>query len=71
MIPHIPPDIRPKRGLANYHVLYEAVWRDEPPIDPYLVRRLGRTDFYIILGAWDLTDVERAVMAAHMPRARQ
>jgi hypothetical protein len=71
MVPHIPPDIRPKRGIENYHVLFEAVWRPEPPIDPYLLRRMGKTDFFVVLAAWDLTEIERAVMAAHMPRQRQ
>lgn len=71
MVPHIPPDVRPKRGLPNYHVLFEAVWKPEPPIDPYLMRRLGKSDFFIVLAAWDLTEIERAVMAAHMPRNRQ
>jgi hypothetical protein len=68
MVPHIPPDVRPKRGLQNYTVLFEAVWRDEPPVDPYLLRRLGKTDFFVVLSAWDLTPIERSVMAAHMPR---
>ncbi len=71
MVPHIPPDIRPNRGLPNYHILFEAVWKPEPPIDPYLMRRLGKSDFFIVLAAWDLSDIERAVMAAHMPRNRQ
>ena len=39
IVPHIPPDIRPKRGIQNYHILYEAVWRREIPVDPLLIRR--------------------------------
>jgi hypothetical protein len=66
-MPHIPPDIRPKRGIQNYHVLWEAIWRPEPPRDPLLLRRVGKTgDFWLVVGAWELTDVERAVMAGHM-----
>ena len=64
IVPHIPPDIRPKRGLQNYHILWEAVWTKEPPRDPLLLRRIGKSgDMWLVCGAWDLTDVERAVMA--------
>lgn len=69
MVPHIPPDIRPRRGLQNYHVLFEAMWRPEPPIDPMLLRRLTG-DIWLVVAAWDLTPVERAVMAHHMPVRR-
>ena len=68
-MPHIPPDIRPKRGIQNYHVLYEAVWRREIPVDPLLLRRIGTTgDLWTVLGAWELTELERAVLASHMPK---
>lgn len=68
LVPHIPPDIRPRRGIENYHVLFEAVWKHEAPVDPLLLRRLGGGDMWIVLGAWDLTDVERAVMMEHASR---
>ena len=71
LIPHIPPDIRPRRGLQNYHVLYEAEWRRAVPVDPMLVRRIGKSNLWVVLGAWDLTDVERAVLAGHIGRERQ
>lgn len=68
IVPHIPPDVRPKRGLENYHILWEAEWTYEPPVDPMLLRRLGKTgDIWLVVAAWDLTDVERAVMAMHKP----
>ena len=71
VVPHIPPDIRPRRGLQNYHVLWEAEWRPEPPRDPMLLRRIGKTgDMWLVCGIWDLTDVERAVMANHMAARR-
>ena len=66
VMPHIPPDIRPKRGLANYHVVWEAKWEPVPPVDPILMRQIGKSDFYLVLGQWDLTDVERAVMQSRM-----
>jgi hypothetical protein len=63
MVPHIPPDIRPRRGIENYHILWEADWTYSPPVDPMLLRRMGKTgDIWLVVGAWDLTDVERAVM---------
>lgn len=61
--PHIPPDIRPARGVENYTILWEAVWQPQPPIDPYLLRRVGKGDIWLVVGAWSLTSVERAVMA--------
>lgn len=72
LVPHIPPDIRPKRGLQNYHILWEADWQYAPPVDPMLLRRLGKQgDIWLVVGAWDLTEVERAVMDFHKPLARR
>jgi hypothetical protein len=62
IMPHIPPDIRPKRGIENYHVLWEAVWEKVPPVDPILLRRVGKSDFFMVLAQWELTEVEREVM---------
>lgn len=65
MVPLIPIHLRPKRGLANYHVLFEAEWARIPPRDPYLLRRLGG-DLWLVVAAWDLTEVERAAMASRL-----
>jgi hypothetical protein len=62
-VPLIPPDIRPRRGLENYHILYEAEWRQVVPVDPLLLRRIGKSDLWIVVGAWELTAIERAVVA--------
>lgn len=62
VVPLIPIHLRPKRGLANYHILWEAEWTKRYPVDPYLLRRFGG-DAWLVVAAWDLTDVERAVMA--------
>ena len=62
MVPHIPPDIRPKRGLQNYHILFEADWTEAPPVDPMLLRRIGGDDLWIVCGAWELSEIERAVL---------
>src|SRR5262252_8778076 len=37
--PLVPIHLRPKRGLQNYHVLFEADWTMAPPVDPLLLRR--------------------------------
>lgn len=66
VVPLIPVEHRPKRGLANYHVLFEAVWEKAPPVDPMLLRRIGKSDLWVVLAQWDLTEVERAVLKSRM-----
>ena len=60
-VPLIPVHMRPKAALHNYHILWEAEWTKRYPVDPYLLRRFGG-DAWLVVAAWDLTDVERAVM---------
>lgn len=67
LAPLIPIDIRPKRGLENYHVVFEAIWRQEPPVDPLLVRRIGKGDVWAVVAAWDVGEIERAVLSARIP----
>lgn len=64
-VPLIPVHLRPKRGLQNYHILWEAEWTKRYPVDPYLLRRFGG-DAWLVVAAWDLTDVERAVMSSRL-----
>jgi len=64
-VPLIPVHLRPKHALHNYHILWEAEWTQRYPVDPYLLRRFGG-DAWVVLAAWDLTDVERAVMASRL-----
>ncbi len=66
VVPLIPIHLRPKRGLQNYHVLWEAEWRPAPPVDPLLLRRIGVSDLWVVLAAWDLTEVEQAALAAQI-----
>lgn len=66
IVPLIPLSLRPKKALDEYHVLYEAEWRPVPPVDPLLLRRVGEADLWIVVAAWDLTDVERAALAARV-----
>jgi hypothetical protein len=66
VVPLVPIHLRPKRGLANYHVLWEAEWQPVPPIDPMLLRRIGRADMWVVVAMWNLTEVERAALAARV-----
>lgn len=65
-VPLIPIHLRPKRGLENYHILFEAEWRKVPPKDPFLLRRIGDADMWLVVAAWDLTEVERAALASRI-----
>ena len=66
VVPPIPAPHRPKRGLANYHLLWEAEWSRIPPVDPMLLRRIGKADLWAVLAMWDMTEVERAALATRM-----
>ena len=70
-VPMIPPiGVRLAGGgskLRHHVVLWEAEWSERrpaalPPYDPYLLRPLGG-DLYAVVSEWDLTEIERAVMA--------
>jgi hypothetical protein len=63
-VPLIPVHLRPRKGIQNYCILWEADWQAYP-IDPYLLRRCGQ-DAWIVVAAWDLTPVERAVMSSRL-----
>lgn len=65
LVPLVPVHLRPKRGLANYHILWEAEWTRVVPRDPYLLRRIGG-DLWLVVAMWDLTDVERAALATRV-----
>lgn len=63
VMPIIPPNIKPADHLLKrYHVLWEAEWENVPPVDPYLLRRIS-SNIYVVIAAWDLTPLERAVLA--------
>jgi hypothetical protein len=61
VVPYIPPSIRPSGHLDKYHILWEAEW-EQMPIDPLLLRHLSGT-VYAVLAGWNLTPLERMVMA--------
>jgi hypothetical protein len=66
LLPTPPLHLRPRRGLANYHVLWEAEWSRIVPHDPMLLRRIGRADMWLVVAMWDLTEVERAALATRL-----
>lgn len=68
LVPIVPPEIKGPHDLKKCHILWEVeAWADSmirtvADRDPWLLRHLGG-DLYAVLGEWDLTDLERAVMA--------
>lgn len=63
IVPQVPAPLRPKSHLRNYHLLWEADW-GAVPVDPALLKHLGG-DLYVLLAVWDLSPLERAVLAGH------
>ena len=66
VMPNVPPRFRPAKGLHLYDVLFEVdEWAKEaPPVtkDPALLRHLAG-DLYVVCAVWDLTELERLVLA--------
>lgn len=69
LVPLIPPNLRPARALERYVILFEAEWQPVPPVDPILLRHL-HGDLYAVLAAWNLTSLERAVLAGRFNEDR-
>lgn len=65
IVPIIPPSLRPKSDIGNYHIIWDAVWTKAAPVDPLLVRHL-QGSLYAIVAAWDLTPLERAVLMGRL-----
>jgi hypothetical protein len=61
-VPMVPAPLRPAADLSGFHILWEAEWDRVAPRDPALLKRLSR-GLYAVLSTWDLTPVERAVLA--------
>ncbi len=68
LVPMVPADVRPATGqLREWHILFEVdQWHDSPvidvPTDPLLLKRIYGP-FFEVLAVWDLTEVERSVLA--------
>ena len=61
VVPTIPPSLMPSDRLSKYHILWEAEW-ESIPVDPMLLKSLGH-NLYVVLATWDLTPLERAILA--------
>lgn len=61
LVPAVPPEHRPRRGLTRYHILFDAEWMLEPPVDPFLLRHLFGS-LFVVVAQWDLSEVERMVL---------
>jgi hypothetical protein len=66
LVPTPPLHLRPRRGLQNYHVLFEAQWSKAPPDDPVLLRRIGKGDLWLVCASWNLTPIEKAALATRL-----
>lgn len=64
--PMVPIHMRPKRALKAYHILFEAEWTKIAPVDPFLLRRIGRSDLWAVCAMWELSEVERAVLSTRI-----
>lgn len=64
LVPTVPAQYRPKRGLSSYHILFEAEWEPVPPVDPILLKRLGGpgSNLYAVIAQWDLSPLEQSVL---------
>jgi len=51
--------------LKTYHILWEAEKWEAIPKDPFLLKRITPI-FYAVIGAWNLTKLERAVMRGRL-----
>jgi hypothetical protein len=66
VVPSIPPRFYPgPSALTKYWILWEPEWH-QVPADPLLLRKLVGTNLYVVVAAWDLTEVEMAVLRGRL-----
>lgn len=68
LVPMVPAPVREQVGpidLSKHLILWEVEKWDDIPRDPYLLRHCGG-ELYAVIAEWDLTDLERAVMAGRL-----
>jgi hypothetical protein len=69
LVPSVPAHLRPDDiEEGKYHILWEAVWEAAPTRDPLLLKRLDKSDFYVVLAQWDLTPLEQQVAMGKFTR---
>ena len=63
-VPMIPVEILPDGDLKNYYILWEAdEWEELPQTkDPLLLKRISE-NLFVILGAWDTTELEQSIIS--------
>jgi hypothetical protein len=65
-VPLVPPQYMPKIVKPTHYILWEVdEWKMVPPTDPYLLERITRNIFVVLVG-WDLTEIEKMAMAGRM-----
>jgi hypothetical protein len=62
-VPHIPPGIRPKIALSNFHILFEVEKWETYPVDPFLMRHISG-GLYIVVAEWELTELEASLLGS-------
>lgn len=64
IVPKPPALILPDGNLSGYYILWQAKdWQVLPEKkDPFLLKRISE-NLFAILGSWDVTDLERAVIS--------
>ncbi len=73
LVPIVPPRVRGTLDLKRHFTLWEVErWADHsrdvgPDIDPLLLRRIS-SDLYAVVGSWDLTPLEQAILAGRRER---
>lgn len=64
-VPIIPSSLDPEENLEGYYILWEVKeWQNVPPPkdDPILLKRITQ-NLFVILGAWEVTDLEQSVIS--------
>lgn len=62
-VPYVPPEVRPKYALSNYHILFEVKEWTAYPVDPFLMRRIGGM-LFVVEAEWELTELEASLLAS-------
>ena len=64
-VPHLPPQLRPRYALHNYHILFEVKTWEVYPVDPFLLRRIAGM-LFVVEAEWELTELEASLLSGLM-----